>query len=156
MSFGLSRFQAQEHVFRGIEDGGINKKANPRTAKLKCFYRKEKDTDGVTVLPKAHLCCKLRIIGITRLVVGEVESLLSPISGEPLWVYQDAPDHAFIDNVPFKHEHPKEAEDVATLLAGLAELLEEEEYVEAKRIAAADRPQAPEEETQESFRWGPE
>jgi hypothetical protein len=154
MSFEKRRFGEQEHVYRGIEE--INKKTNPRSARVKCFYRRPKDTDGVTVLPDAHLCCRLRIVGIARLTVEHVNRITNPVTGDALAVYQDAPDHGYISNVPFKHEHLEAAEDVATRLAEKAVLLGDREYEDARQTASADRQQAPGEEPQESFRWGPE
>lgn len=128
------RALANETRYRGMSSGGwIDKTHDPWGTTVKAFLRKRKDVDGITVLPRAHLCCELDIRGIGRVSVGQVETIQNPIDGNFLYITDDTAIHGYIANVPFHHEHEKEANDIATDLAEICLLLEDAEFEEAKQ-----------------------
>jgi len=127
------RATAEETKFRGMRSPGwIDKNQDPWGATLKAFMRRDSDTDGVTVLPRPHLCCALQIRGIGSIGVAGIETIQNPIDKQYLYVEEDDSDHGYIVHVPFHNQHPQAAQDVATDLAGFCALLKESEFEEAK------------------------
>lgn len=134
MPFEPRRVPAGTIVYRGLGSGGqIDRKRDPWGIKFPAFIRKRKDDDGLTVLPEPHLCCEIDLLQIAKIDVAEIEKMVNPITGEHLYVLQDADDHACIPNLPFHEEHSQEAQDLATDLADAAEILTSDEFMAAKK-----------------------
>lgn len=136
MSFQPFRLPPERWTFRGLT-GSL--KRNLWGSKVKVFLRKQKDNDGITVLPEPCLCCALDISGIGKIKVGDIESLSNPITNDQLQVVQDAEDHALILNVPFHEGHEKDAQDLASALAEFCTLLDEKEFETAREEWATRR-----------------
>jgi hypothetical protein len=130
MLFQPFRLPPERWTFRGVS-GSL--KQNIPAAKEKAFLRKPKDDDGITVLPEPCLCCALKISGIGKIKVGDIESLSNPVTKEKLHVLQNEKDHAVIVNVPYHDDHPNEAQQLAKALAAMCTLLDEKEFEDAKR-----------------------
>jgi len=73
---------------------------------------------------------------IAKIDVADIEKIVNPITGENLYVWRDAADHACIPNLPFHDEHPQASQDIATDLADAAEILTAEQFEEAKELWA--------------------
>ncbi len=91
------------------------------------FYRKRKDTDGVTVLPYLHSCADLNHHGVAEINVGAIEELENNFTAAKLTVIQDEAKHAYIDNLPYQHEHQEAARTIAIELAMLCRVVSESE-----------------------------
>jgi hypothetical protein len=132
-----------ETKYRGMNSGGwIDKEQDPWGVAVKAFLRKDKDTDGITVLTRPHLCCSLNIRGIGQISVQDIETVTSPIDNQSLYVEENTANHGYIGNVPFHSQHPQAANDVATDLAELCRLLNDQDFEEAKERWAATLPTA--------------
>jgi hypothetical protein len=135
--FEPRRVPAGTIVYRGLGSGSqLDRNREPWGIKYPAFIRKRKDDDGLTVVPEPHLCCEIRLLQIAKIDVAEIEKLVNPVTGEHLYVWQDTADHACIPNLPYHDEHPQGAQDLATDLAGISEVLTEEEFEEAKEMWA--------------------
>ena len=134
MLFEPHRVPAGTIVYRGIDrNGWLYRQRDPWGVRYGAFIRKQKDDDGLTVTPEASQCCEIELIQIAKIDVAEIEKMVNPITGEKLYVWQDAIDHACIPNLPFHHEHAQAAQDLATDLAEVADILTTEEFNATKR-----------------------